>query len=157
MFREIPLPPDWPVWVTWNQAAAYAEWAGKRLPTEPEFHLAAYGPAGREHAAPEALRDNFDFERWDPIPVHAAGLNTSGVAGAVGNGWEWTSTVFGPFPGFEPFSFYPGYSANFFDGEHYVMKGASPRTAACMTRPSFRNWFRPEYPYVYAGFRVVEK
>jgi formylglycine-generating enzyme required for sulfatase activity len=72
-----------------------------------------------------------------------------------GNGWEWTSTLFAPFPGFQPFPFYPGYSANFFDGQHYVMKGRSARTAACMLRPSFRNWFQPHYPYVYAGFRCV--
>lgn len=156
MFREIALPPDWPVWVTRQEAAAYAAWAGKRLPTEAEFHRAAYGTAGNEHFAPDAARDNFDFERWDPIPVHAAGANPEGVVGLAGNGWEWTSTPFAPFPGFEPFPFYPGYSANFFDGEHYVLKGASPRTAACMTRPSFRNWFRPSYPYVYAGFRVAE-
>ena len=49
-------------------------------------------------------------------------------------------------------AFYPGYSADFFDGQHYVMKGASPRTASLLTRPSFRNWFRPDYPYMYAGF-----
>jgi formylglycine-generating enzyme required for sulfatase activity len=64
--------------------------------------------------------------------------------------------VFGPFPGFEPFPFYPGYSADFFDGKHYVMKGGSPRTARCFLRSSFRNWFRADYPYVYAGFRIVE-
>ena len=74
----------------------------------------------------------------------------------VGNGWEWTSTVFAPFPGFEPFPFYANYSAPFFDGQHYVLKGASPRTAACFLRPSFRNWFRPAYPYIYATFRMVE-
>ena len=72
-----------------------------------------------------------------------------------GNGWEWTSPPFAPFPGFEPFPFYANYSAPFFDGEHYVLKGASPRTAACLLRPSFRNWFRPAYPYVYAAFRLV--
>ena len=53
------------------------------------------------------------------------------------------------------FSFYPGYSADFFDGKHYVMKGGSARTAACMLRRSFRNWFQPHYQYVYAGFRCV--
>jgi formylglycine-generating enzyme required for sulfatase activity len=74
----------------------------------------------------------------------------------VGNGWEWTSTLFGPFPGFEPFPFYAGYSKNFFDEEHYVLKGGSPRTASCFLRRSFRNWFRPDYPYVYASFRLVE-
>jgi hypothetical protein len=69
----------------------------------------------------------------------------------VGNGWEWTSTLFDRFPGFEPFPFYRGYSADFFDGKHFVMKGGSARTAACMLRPSFRNWFQPHYQYVYSG------
>jgi iron(II)-dependent oxidoreductase len=50
---------------------------------------------------------------------------------------------------------YPEYSADFFDGQHYVMKGASPATARELVRRSFRNWFRPNYPYVYAKFRTV--
>ena len=73
-----------------------------------------------------------------------------------GNGWEWTSTVFAPFAGFRRFDFYPGYSEPFFDGKHFVLKGGSVRTAAAMLRSSFRNWFQPHYPYVYAGFRCVE-
>jgi hypothetical protein len=68
----------------------------------------------------------------------------------AGNGGEWTATKFEPFPGFERFPFYPGYSANVFDGSHYVMKGGSARTAAPLLRRSFRNWFRPDYPFVYA-------
>jgi|SRR5579883_2549752 len=139
MFGEIPLPLDWPVWVTHREAAAYANWRGAALPTETQFHRAAEGqPAS-----------NANFERWDPIPVDQSGM--------IGNGWEWTSTVFAPFEGFEKFPFYPGYSADFFDGKHFVMKGASPRTAACFLRPSFRNWFRPDYPYVYAGFHLVNQ
>ena len=55
----------------------------------------------------------------------------------LGNGWEWTATEFAPFPGFEPFPFYRGYSADFFDGKHFVMKGGSARTAVCMLRPTF--------------------
>ena len=60
-------------------------------------------------------------------------------------------------PGFEQFDFYPGYSANFFDDDHFVMKGGSPRTAAKMLRRSFRNWFRKEYKYMYATFRLVKE
>jgi formylglycine-generating enzyme required for sulfatase activity len=50
---------------------------------------------------------------------------------------------------------YPQYSADFFDGKHYVMKGASPATARELVRRSLRNWFRPGYPYVYAKFRTA--
>ena len=153
------------VYVTQQQAESYAAWVGKSLPTEEQFHRAAYGtPSGEERAypwgsgEPGAVRGNFNFAGWDPEPVNATPETDSafGVSQLVGNGWEWTSTVFEPFPGFKPFPFYPGYSANFFDNCHYVMKGASPRTAAPLLRRSFRNWFRPNYPYVYAGFRVAE-
>jgi ergothioneine biosynthesis protein EgtB len=164
MFGEEPLPGDWPVYVSQAEAAAYARWAGKSLPTEAQFHRAAYGtpedtereyPWGSE--PPTARHGNFDFQRWDPVSVaaHAEGESAFGVAGLVGNGWEWTTTEFAPFAGFEAFPFYPGYSANFFDGKHYVMKGGSVRTAACMLRRSFRNWFQAHYPHIYAGFRCV--
>jgi formylglycine-generating enzyme required for sulfatase activity len=90
------------------------------------------------------------------VQAHPDGRSEFGVADLAGNGWEWTSTPFAPFPGFQAFAFYPGYSANFFDGQHYVMKGGSPQTAACMLRRTFRNWFQPHYPYIYAKFRCVE-
>lgn len=124
MFGERPLPHNEPVYVSHAEANAYARWAGKRLPTEPEWQRAAYGAAGVED-------------------LHGAG-------------WEWTSSLFAPLPGFQAMPFYPGYSEPFFDGKHYVLKGGSPRTAPVMLRPSFRNWFQPHYQYVYAGFRCVE-
>ena len=151
MFEDIPLPLDWPVYVTYEQAQAYARWKGKSLPTEAQFHRAAYDG---DHAS--FASGNVDFRGWDPEPVTASPPNRFGVSQLVGNGWEWTATRFGPFAGFQPFSFYPGYSANFFDGRHYVLKGGSPRTARCLLRPSFRNWFRPAYPYIYATFRLLE-
>jgi gamma-glutamyl hercynylcysteine S-oxide synthase len=173
MFAESPLPMDAPVYVTQREAAAYAEWRGMRLPSEPEFHRAAeLSPPSR----------NVDFRAWDPVAVTADDLLTTDaqrhgedkgkakdatsvpqrLGGEVapaqmrGNGWEWTSTVFAPFPGFAPFPFYANYSAPFFDGDHYVIKGASPRTAAPLLRPSFRNWFRASYPYAYTAFRLAE-
>ncbi len=148
MFEEIPLPLDWPVYVSHADASAYAQWAGKHLPTESQWQRAALGPAGD---------GNHSFKSWNPAPVTRGGISNFGAVEMRGNGWEWTSSIFAPFPGFEPFACYPGYSANFFDGRHYVMKGASPRTAACMVRPSFRNWFQPNYPYIYAGFRCVKQ
>ena len=158
MFDQVPLPLDAPVYVTQEQASAYASWRGATLPTEAQFHRAAFGAAhGLEREGPHPS-GNFHFRHWDPIPV-TANPETSSPFGAeqlVGNGWEWTRTPFGPFPGFTPKANYPGYSADFFDNKHFVLKGASPRTAALLTRRSLRNWFRPDYPYLYATFRLVE-
>jgi gamma-glutamyl hercynylcysteine S-oxide synthase len=166
MFGDVRLPLDWPVYVSHAEASAYAKWLGRSLPTEAQFHRAAYGTpdARRERqypwgeTPPSSEHGNFDFESWDvsPVGAHPAGASAFGVQDLVGNGWEWTRTPFAAFDGFAAMSFYPGYSANFFDGKHYVMKGGSPRTAACMLRRSFRNWFQPHYPYVYATFRCVE-
>ncbi len=165
MFEELPLPLDWPVYVSHAEASAYAAWAGKRLPAEAEWHRAAYGTSGVERdypwgsAVPQPQHGCFNLGRWDPSPVNAfpTGESSFGVAGLIANGWEWTASLFEPFPGFRPFPFYAGYSANFFDGLHYVMKGGSPRTENSMLRRSFRNWFQPHYQYVYAGFRCAGK
>lgn len=46
-------------------------------------------------------------------------------------------------------------SSDFFDGDHVVIKGASPATARELLRPTFRNWFRARSPYVYAAFRLA--
>lgn len=166
MFGEIRLPLEWPVYVSHAEASAYAKWLGRELPSEAQFHRAAYGVPGRSveraypwgNGYPSADHGNFNFHRWEPLPVGSKprGASAFGVHDMVGNGWEWTRTQFGRFEGFAAKEFYPGYSADFFDGKHYVMKGASPRTAECMLRRSFRNWFQPHYPYVYATFRCVE-
>ncbi len=166
MFEEIPLPLDWPVYVSQAEAKAYARWAGKSLPTEAEWQRAAYDARGGDkrsypwgEQAPDGSLANINFSRWNPTPVNAfpQAQSAFGVHGMLGNGWEWTSTEFAPFPGFEPFPFYRGYSADFFDGKHFVIKGGSPRTAACMLRRSFRNWFQAHYQYAYAGFRCVNR
>ena len=176
MFEDIPLPAAWPVYVSGVEAEAYARWKGRRLPSETEYHRAAFGmpapdetagcacdreqslPWGEAHLSPpEVTRGNFDFDQWEPVPAGSrpAGASAWGVHDLMGNGWEWTSSEFAPFPGFRPMASYPEYSAEFFDSHHYVLKGASPATAKELVRRSFRNWFRPNYPYVYAKFRTV--
>ena len=111
MFDLIPLPPAWPVYVSHAEAAAYARWRGARLPTEAEFQRAAFGSPDRGERAASVGRRRartpthgvFDFSSWDPEPAgsHPAGASAWGVEDLVGNGWEWTSTAFAPFPGFQ--------------------------------------------------------
>jgi len=155
-----------PVYVSHAEASAYARWKGARLPTEAEYHRAAYGtPSGVERPypwgddLPDATRGLFDVRAFDPVAVGSfpAGASAFGVHDLIGNGWEWTSTPFAGFAGFTPSAAYPGYSADFFDGRHFVMKGASPATATPLIRRSWRNWFQPHYPYPYAAFRLVHE
>lgn len=156
---------DWPVYVSLAEARAFARWRGSRLPTEPEYDRAAHGePGGGERpfpwgdAEPTPEHGNFHFARWSPDPVgsHPAGASAWGVHELVGNGWEWTETAFTPFPGFRAYiPGYSGYSADFFDDKHFVLKGASWATDSRLIRRSFRNWYQARYPYVFAKFRCV--
>src|SRR5262249_44419262 len=116
MFEALPLAPDWPVYVSHAEASAYAAWKGRRLMTEAEWHRAAEG-AAPGHA---------DFASFDPVPVgsHPHAASVHGVHDLIGNGWEWTSTVFAPFAGFVPMRSYPEYSADFFDGRHFAVTAA---------------------------------
>jgi len=167
MFESIPLSRvgSWPVYASLAEARAYATWRGKRLLTEAEFHRAAfYGPDGKEstypwgESSPSRWHGNFDFSAWSPLPVgsNPAGDSRWGVSELLGNGWELTDTPFAPFPGFSPYmTSYPDYSKDFFDGKHFVLKGASWATATKLLRPSFRNWYQAHYPYVFAKFRCV--
>jgi ergothioneine biosynthesis protein EgtB len=168
LFEDIPLAEaaSLPVYVSLAEARAYAAWRGERLMTEPEHHRAAYGtPEGPERPypwgaePPSESHGNFDFRRFSPAPAGSSpkGASAWGIKELVGNGWEWTESPFEPFPGFEvTIPSYPGYSSDFFDKRHYVMLGASWATDATLVRKSFRNWFQPHYPYVFAKFRAVK-
>ena len=164
MFGELPLPLEWPVYVTHREAHRFAKRAGAVLPAEAQWDRAAFGsreatelrfPWGSE--PPEPRHANADFSQWDPRPVTATpdGDSFFGVSQLLGNGWEWTSDPLRPYPGFEPYPFYPDYSAAFFDDTHFVLKGGSPRTGVALLRRTFRNWFREGYPYVYSTFRLA--
>jgi dimethylhistidine N-methyltransferase len=106
----VPFQGDWPVYVSHAEASAYARSACKVLPTEVQWHRAAFGEGGGAERLypwgmepPQAKHGNFDFPTWDPVPVdaHPAGASAFGVAGLLGNGWEWTATPFAPFTGFQ--------------------------------------------------------
>ena len=167
LYGSLPLDTvgGWPALVTAAEAEAFCRWSDARLPTEAELHRAAYGsedggprayPWG--DAAPAPAHGNFGFHFDDPTPVghHPAGDSAFGVGDLLGNAWEWTATPFLPRPGFHPWMrTYPGYSADFFDGEHRVLFGGSSATDPRLLRRSLRNWFRPRYPWVFATFRRV--
>ncbi|HWO83511.1 MAG TPA: SUMF1/EgtB/PvdO family nonheme iron enzyme [Solirubrobacterales bacterium] len=114
-----PVDPAHPViHVSWDQADAFARWAGKRLPTE--------------------------FE-WEAASPHLD---------AVGHGWEWTSSDFLAYPGFQAFP-YREYSEVFFGGEYKVLRGSSWATHPRVARPSFRNWDLPQRRQIFSGFRCA--
>ncbi|KAH9316911.1 hypothetical protein KI387_018680, partial [Taxus chinensis] len=114
------------VYVSLAEAEAFCRWQGCRVMTEAEYHRI---------------------------------LDSDKQGGKVLNmrtgGWEWTSTEFYPFPGFEPMPEYAEYSTDFFDGKHYVLKGNSDATHVSMHRDSFRNFYQRQYRYVFSKFRCI--
>ncbi|KAG9235815.1 C-type lectin protein [Amylocarpus encephaloides] len=98
---------------------------------------------------------NVGFKHWHPVAVTAQGNKLSGQAG-MGGVWEWTSSPLRKHEGFEPMSLYPAYTADFFDEKHNIVLGGSwathPRIAG---RKSFVNWYQRNYPYAWAGARLV--
>jgi iron(II)-dependent oxidoreductase len=157
------VPADHPVsCVSWFEADAYARSAGKRLPTEAEWEKAAAWdeargrkrrfPWGEEPPVP--ARASFDLRRWSTSPVTArpAGRSAAGCWDMAGNVWEWTSSVFTGYPGFQAFP-YEGYSAVYLDGPYRVLKGGSWATRGPILRCSFRNWYVPSYRQGFIGFR----
>ncbi|KAL1969641.1 hypothetical protein VTN77DRAFT_8194 [Rasamsonia byssochlamydoides] len=98
---------------------------------------------------------NVGFKHWHPIPVTPDGDKLAGQ-GELGGVWEWTSSPLKPHEGFEAMEIYPGYTADFFDGKHYIVLGGSwathPRIAG---RTTFVNWYQHNYLYAWAGARLV--
>lgn len=165
--------PDEPVMgISWHEAQAFARWIGKRLPSETEWEFAAryqpstsIGSTGPEspssefpwgdHAPNESLAQ-FGLNSWGPDLVgnHPDGASAFGVRDMAGNVWEWCSTPFLPYPGFEAFP-YDGYSREHMDGKHFVCRGGSWATAAPNLRSSFRNWYVPTYRQGFLGLRCA--
>ncbi|HEV7893767.1 MAG TPA: SUMF1/EgtB/PvdO family nonheme iron enzyme [Pyrinomonadaceae bacterium] len=151
--------------VSFYEAEAYARFACKRLPTEAEWEKAAswdaHGNTKRRFAwgdeEPDPTRCNYGMNFWGTTPVGSfhAGASPYGCLDMSGNVWEWTSTPFEAFPGFEPFP-YPEYSQVWFDGDHRVLKGGSWATSPQVLRTSFRNFFRRHFRIAFAGLRLSE-
>ncbi len=157
--RWVDLEPNRPaVHVSWHEAEAYCRWAGRRLPTEAEWELAATGlpkrrfPWGDGDAEPRHA--NLDWQAMGTVDVDlfADGYSPFGCRQMLGNVWEWTATTFGPYPNFEPDA-YKEMSEPWF-GSRKVLRGGSWATRSRFVRSSMRNYFTPDRRDVFAGFRT---
>lgn len=149
MGRSAPLRPDEPVvHVSWHEASAFARWAGKRLPTEMEWEAAARG-SDRDRA-------NLDQLAFGPsrVGAYADARSDCGAVHMLGDVWEWTSSDFVAYPGFEAFP-YPEYSAVFFGDTYKVLRGGAWATRRNVIRTSFRNWDLPQRRQIFSGLRCA--
>jgi iron(II)-dependent oxidoreductase len=171
--RVVPLDPRLPVvHVNWYEADAYCRWAGRRLPTEAEWEMAAsaepaeggrvLGPRKRLYPwgdePPGPGRAHLDGAEPGCVPVDAlpAGDSAFGCRQMIGNSWEWTADDFGPYPGFvaDP---YKEYSEPWFGGTHKALRGGAFATRARLVRNTYRNFFTPDRRDVLAGFRTCRR
>jgi len=135
--------------VSWNEADAFARWAGKRLPTEPEWEVAAAG-ASRDRANLDVL--SFGCA---PAGAYADSCTSCGAVQMLGDVWEWTSSDFTAYPGFAAFP-YPEYSEVFFGDTYKVLRGGAWATRRDVIRTSFRNWDLAERRQIFAGIRCAK-
>jgi iron(II)-dependent oxidoreductase len=158
--QVLQLPEAQPVMhVTWYEAEAYCRWAGRRLPREAEWELAASGmeklsyPWGGEQ--PTAHRAHVDACSLGTVAVsdRASGDSGNGCRQMIGNVWEWTATDFLPYPGFvvDP---YKEYSEPWFGSERKVLRGGCWATRARLIRNTWRNYFEKHRRDIFAGFRT---
>jgi iron(II)-dependent oxidoreductase len=149
MGRREPLDPDQPVvHISWHEAEAFARWAGKRLPSEEEWEVAAAG-ADRERANLDQLAFG-----CAGAGAYADAPSECGAVQMLGDIWEWTSSDFEAYPGFQAFPYHE-YSEVFFGDAHKVLRGGSWATRRNVIRTSFRNWDLPERRQLFAGLRCA--
>ena len=154
--------------ISWYEAQAYCRWAGRRLPTELEWEVAAAGQATADGSNLSPHKRHYPWGDTPPTSAHAnldggalgtidvggrsAGDSAFGCRQMIGNVWEWTDTVFEPYPGFKP-DMYQDYSQPLF-GITRVLRGGAWATRGRMIRNTWRTYYGPDRNDVFAGFRT---
>jgi iron(II)-dependent oxidoreductase len=169
----VPLEPHAPLaHATWYEAEAYCHWAGRRLPTEAEWEMAASAeptpdgtgitgrkrryPWGDEPPTPERANLDTHFLGCVDVAAFPGGDSAFGCRQMAGNVWEWTESAFYPFPGYLVDYPYREYSAPWF-GYRKVLKGGAWATRSRLAYNTYRNFFPPARNDVYAGFRTCAR
>ncbi|RCJ35337.1 hypothetical protein A6770_16050 [Nostoc minutum NIES-26] len=152
--------------VSWYEAEAYAQFVGKRLPTEAEWEKAASWdakakrrrtyPWGDEPPTAQSQNCNCDrlIGKTTAVDAYPTGQSAYGLYDTMGNVWEWTGSWFDGYKDFQSYP-YKGYSQVYFDHKHRVLKGGSWATRPWALRSSFRNWYYPDVRQIFAGFRCA--
>ena len=144
--------------VSYYEAEAYANFVGKRLPTEAEWEKAAKGINPVETFSEKSSQQDCNHDTLigctTPVNTYPKSKSDYSCYDMLGNVWEWTSSWFAPYPSFSSYP-YEGYSQAYFDNQHRVLRGGSWATRPWALRASFRNWYHPWIRQIFAGFRCA--